>query len=112
MASKVTAVPTSTGAAGLTVNKVVLGLAGGGGSGSVPCNVMVATLPVLPANRPVTIPSANPQEPAGDVAWKSGMVKCVARRLTVCVLVLYGLVDWKIRWSGLSSSDTPNRNEL
>jgi hypothetical protein len=92
-AVKVTFVPTRTGPTGPTVSKVLVGFAGGGGSGSGPCSVMVATLPEFPENRLLIVPVASPQLPADDDIGKVGIVKLVARKLTVCVPVLYGIVE-------------------
>ena len=94
----VTVVPWSWGLAGLTESVVVVEVVGGGGSGSVPCRSRVSTLPVLPEKR-VSSDDAASEHVLDE---KLGIEKVVSDRSTSLVVVLYGDVDWRTRWTGVA----------
>src|ERR1700722_1588099 len=81
VAVRVTVVPWSTGLGGVGTSVVVVGVAGGGGSTSVPCRVRLITLPVDPAKRLFSDVLASPH-----VVVKRGMVKSVWEMVAVWVV--------------------------
>ena len=98
VAWRVTVVPWSTGVAGLGVSVVVVGVAGGGGSTSVPCTVRLISL-IVPAKRLLSSVVASPQCPPVVRPTNLGIVKFAAEIVTTCVLVSYGADDCRTTWA-------------
>lgn len=89
VAFKVTATPCTCGLEGVVLRVVSDVVAGGDGSGSVPCRLRTRLLPLLPAN----VESSELAARLHVVVLKSGIENVVSERVTSLVLVSYGVVE-------------------